>query len=57
MGPTSKKTKAKAKQKESEGTAEAWEMISQMEKKIYFFSLYSFSDLRKSDRRISSGLA
>ena len=30
-------TKAKTKKKESEGMAEACEMISQREKKIYFF--------------------
>ena len=35
--PHKKTTKAKTKQKESEGTAEAWEMISQREKKYIFF--------------------
>ena len=32
-----KKTQAKTKQKESEGTAEAWEMISEREKKKICF--------------------
>ena len=56
MGPTKKNNKSKKKKRESEGTTEAWEMISQREKKyIYIFSFYSFLDLRKFDRWISSG--